>query len=67
MGAHKHAEMSVLHACNGRKGDTLFVVRFLSDGSITMAKPCPLCEQMIKDHGIRKVYYTDWNGEWQRL
>ena len=57
-----HAEMDVLRFA--RPGDTLEVLRISADG-IAMAKPCKFCQKMIEEKGIRKVRYTDPNGEWQ--
>ena len=36
----------------------LFVYRELKDGSIAMARPCPSCMALIKDLGIKKIYYN---------
>jgi deoxycytidylate deaminase len=55
-----HAEMNVLRW--SRPGDTLIVYRFKKDGSPTMAKPCSDCRRMIITCGIKKVTYTDWEG-----
>ena len=65
-GSHMHAEMNVLRF--SQPGDELEVMRFKKcDHSFTMAKPCKLCMQEIIRHGIKKVKYTDWNGQWQEL
>lgn len=64
--SHMHAEMNVLRFA--KPGDELEVMRFSKcNHEITMAKPCSLCIQAIKDAGIRKVRYTDWQGQWQNL
>lgn len=62
---HLHAEMDVL--CSAQPGDSIIVVRFAADGSLTMAKPCEHCQRFLAEAGIFKVYYTDWNGEYQKL
>lgn len=44
----------------------VFVYRIRKDGTKGMAKPCQACEELIKDMGIKNVYYsTDigWNYE----
>ena len=60
-----HAEENVLLA--SRPGDTLFVLRYHVDGSLGMAKPCPDCQQRIRDKGIKRVWYTDEEGNFQRM
>ena len=65
-GSHMHAEMNVLRFA--RPGDEIEVMRFTKCGKhMTMAKPCPLCEEEIKKSGIKKVKYTNWEGEWEEL
>lgn len=64
--SHMHAEMNVLRFA--RPGDEIEVIRFRKCNSErTMAKPCDLCISEIKKSGIRKVKYTNWNGEWEIL
>ncbi len=60
-----HAEMDALIAA--QPGDVLEVMRWLKDGSLTMAKPCEHCQRWIKASGVRKVRYTDWNGQWKEM
>jgi len=55
-----HAEMNVLRF--SQPGDELIVYRFKKDGSVSMAKPCKDCRRMIIAKGIKKVTYTDWEG-----
>ena len=43
-------------------GSILYVVRILSDGSLSCAKPCTKCNALIQSVGIKKVVYTDWDG-----
>lgn len=38
---------------------SLFVYRELKDGSPAISRPCPACERLIKNLGIKKVYYID--------
>jgi len=56
-----HAECdAVLRAS---KGDTLVVVRILRDDSLACSKPCVKCLTFLRDHGIKKVIYIDWNSD----
>lgn len=45
----------------------LYVYREHKNGVKTLARPCPACQKMIKDMGIREVWFTTENGfgyEW---
>lgn len=46
-------------------GADLYVMRFRKNGSIGCSKPCSHCQEAIRTAGIRRVYYTDANGNWQ--
>ena len=64
--SHMHAEMNVLRFA--QKGDTIEVMRFtVCEEHPTMAKPCPLCERHMRDAGISKVRYTNWDGQWEEM
>ena len=41
---------------------TMFVHREHKDGTLAMSRPCPSCQKLIKQAGIRKVYYTSNDG-----
>jgi len=57
-----HAEMSALRF--SQPGDTLEVLRFLKDGSATMARPCVHCLKHIRSSQLSRVKYTLWDGSW---
>tara|TARA_Y100001938_G_C7864387_1_gene317190 strand:+ start:200 stop:556 length:357 start_codon:yes stop_codon:yes gene_type:complete len=64
--SHMHAEMNVLRFA--QPGDVIEVMRFSACGNrITMAKPCRFCETEMKISKIKQVFYTDWNGKWQKI
>ena len=64
--AHMHAEMNVLRF--SKPGDTLEVIRFSKcNHERTMAKPCEVCMNLIIKAGIKKVRYTNWQGEWEEI
>ena len=44
-------------------GDTLIVVRIAKNGSLTCSRPCDRCIGFMRDHGIKYVIFSDWNGE----
>ena len=62
-----HAEMILCDRVNFKKSDTVHVVRFLKDGTPTMAKPCKYCQRYLYKSGVRTVRYTDWQGQWKKL
>ncbi len=51
-----HAELSAISKSSG--GDRIFVARIKADGKFGLAKPCPVCEKIIEESGIKKVEYT---------
>ena len=64
--SHMHAEMNVLRFA--RPGDELEVLRFRKcNHELTMARPCDLCMKHIRKAGIKKVRYTNWDGEWEEF
>lgn len=57
-----HAEVDALHKARKKYRDNLhmasmYVVR-VSNGSFKCSKPCTICENCIKEFGIKKVYYS---------
>jgi len=59
-----HAEVDALRNAGETSGAKLFVARVTKGGNLALAKPCNRCMKAIKEHGIKRVYYTDSNGEW---
>ena len=64
-GFHLHAEMDLMRQFKPGTLKEIAVARFLKNGSPTMSKPCCYCERFLKNFGVRKVYYTDWSGQWK--
>lgn len=60
--AFLHAEMDALIAA--RPGDTLVVTRWQKNGRVTMSRPCRHCQAFIKEAGISRVIYSDWDGNY---
>jgi hypothetical protein len=50
-----------------KKGETVYVARFLRDGTATMARPCRFCQKELYKNGITRVRYTDWSGKWSKM
>lgn len=44
------------------RGCSIFVYRQRKDGTLAMARPCSVCQKVIKELGIKKVFYTIENG-----
>ena len=58
-----HAEISALVKCNTTPY-TIIVARIGKNESVyRLAKPCPICQEAIKQAQIKKVYYTNNNGD----
>ena len=55
-----HAEMDALK--HTQPGDRLEIIRFLKNGTMTMAKPCIYCQRHIHKSEVSKVTYTNWDG-----
>ena len=62
----KHAEVDALLPLiqNGvdLSGASVFVYREHKNGALACAKPCPSCEKLIKQCGVKRIYYTIENG-----
>lgn len=37
----------------------VYLFREHADGSLALSKPCPSCMKMLKDAGIKQIYFTD--------
>jgi deoxycytidylate deaminase len=61
-----HAEVDLLLRST-ETPDQIYVMRFLADGQPTMAKPCIHCQNFLRLRGVKKVRYTDWEGNWAVL
>lgn len=62
-----HSEVSCLLPLIGRKDIDfnrvqLYIWRNHVDGTPALARPCKSCMQLIKELGIRHIYYTNENG-----
>lgn len=66
-----HAEMDAAQRAitisPNKQHKNLHVMRFLKNGDPAMAKPCIHCQKFLKDNNFKNVFYTDENGNWQKL
>lgn len=61
-----HAEASLILRCKSVP-EKINVARFRSDGTPTMAKPCIHCQNFLKLSGVKRVRFTNWDGEWEEM
>ena len=62
-----HAELALVLNASARGVDLtntkVLIIRLSQLGTITMAKPCKPCEQVLITAGVKKVYYSDRLGK----
>ena len=65
-----HAEIDALRRLrwqkNGAEGATITVIRYLSNDSFGMSKPCPDCMKALREAGVKRINYFDWDGALRR-
>jgi len=37
------------------------------DGNLGMAKPCPKCEAMLREAGVKSVTYSNFDGQMEKM
>ena len=62
--ATHHAELSCVSGVKREKtaGSSIFVVRLNKVGELRLSKPCPMCHDVLKFTGVKKVYYSTNDG-----
>ena len=60
---HAEAACILAHGLDNCRGLDLLVMRVDKKNTVTMAKPCDSCSDLIKFVGINKVWYSDWEGK----
>lgn len=55
-----HAEEQAIKACGkaNLSGSSIYVYRQKKNGSLAIARPCEHCMQILKDSGVKWIYYT---------
>lgn len=57
----EHAEVAAIR--KAKNPDTLVVIRIAANGDFVNSKPCPICSALIRDSGIKNLYYSTNSGE----
>ncbi len=64
----EHAEISALSPLIGKevkwKRVSIFIYREHRNGGKACSKPCPACDKLIHDLGIKNIYYIDKYGNY---
>lgn len=58
-----HAEHSAINKILIReKGLSILVIRLNRIGNLMYSRPCPKCIETLKNHDIKTIYYSSYNG-----
>lgn len=64
----RHAEVDAIKKVSDTsKIDYIIIVRKTKDGTPSMAKPCKVCQQVIKEAGIENIYYSNEDGNLEQF
>lgn len=59
-----HAElMAIVHAETSLDGAEIFVFSKMKNGKWRLSRPCESCMSAIAEAGIKRVYYTTYEGK----
>lgn len=56
-----HAEVDALLRVSNRddiNGSTVYVVRTTKNGNLAMSQPCPMCSEILKEHGVKRAFFS---------
>ena len=58
--ATHHAELGAILgvARDKTRGSDIYVVRISKKGSLLLSKPCPMCEEVLRHVGVKRVFYS---------
>ena len=63
-----HAEQkAILFSNQDVKNCSILVIKLSIGGILTMAKPCEVCIELIKEKKLKDIYYTDRNNSFQYI
>lgn len=60
-----HAELDALLGVDRKNliGSSMLVIRIGAKDNLTMSKPCIHCQHLIKNAGIKTLFYSNQNGQ----
>jgi tRNA(Arg) A34 adenosine deaminase TadA len=55
-----HAEIAAISKLRVSEmiGATIYVARLNNNGKIGLARPCPICQRILREHGIKEARFT---------
>ena len=64
-----HAEVSCLIGVRYQdlKGSTMYVARVNKNGKVGMAKPCSICQAVLAEYNVLRIYYTNSAGQIEKM
>lgn len=62
LGRSIHAELAVTLSGVDLTGGTAYIGGYTKNGQLLLSKPCSLCQQILKEAGLKYVYYHDKAG-----
>jgi cytidine deaminase len=64
-----HAEVAALNNLwpDQRPGTRVISIRLRRSGTLGMAKPCPECQEFMRNNGVKSVMYTNRDGDWETM
>ena len=64
-----HAEIAALNDTQAyeRTGSTVYVARWRKSQTLGCAKPCGMCQSILRKKGIKTVWYSDYGNVWRKL
>lgn len=64
-----HCEVNLIQKLRWKFGDSIdwskidvYLYREYKDGSLAPSRPCPSCMAILRDFGVKKIYYTTEDG-----
>ena len=66
--AKSHCEVSLIQRLRWKAGDIdwskidIYIYRELKNGKLANSRPCPSCMKLLRDQGLKRIFYTTENG-----
>ncbi len=58
IGSHAELKCCIGVDLKDLQKSTMYVARILKNGNPALAKPCQCCQSILREFGVRKVFYT---------